>query len=936
MTAPAVPSAAAESDSSAGSPVVPVNLGGTAEAGYPRSDGQAYTGAGQFVVVIDGAFNPDHPALAGKVAHEACFGRNIIGYDPLRSGCSRSADNYLVDGRLHWFEAGAGASRPNPECVEADGALCHVFHGTAVASAAAGNKVSPGGGLPVVSGAAVDAQLILIKVGRKGGWEPESVGAALHYVRTSLAVDPKYQGRIAAVNISAANDGTLITDGNPCINFPYLDGETEKLKAAGIPVVVAAGNTGTPNAIGSWACKPSVVAVGSSGVADMDSFTTGDFATVASERIKLLAPVGSAPSPQDGVWLANNYATATTSIMSWNQGFRGTSFAAPQVAGAFAVLRQQYGPGPTVDELTSILQTAGKPVTDMRSGTPGAVIPRLWLTEELAPRDAGRSVWDFTGDASPEYPVLEADGVTLNLYSAASTGVVSAGGAKTTVSASWSGHSVTAPVYDFQRPGGNGFLTATGKNVLYHHYNPDTATLDPGAVVLTGGGDQIVGMAFTHKWDGTNAAVVIQKTNGQIVLRPTDNTGMLGPERELVAASTGKGLVLVGIADINNDALPDLIVRAPTHLKPEAYLATSATGFASSRFIIDAATKWSTWATFTQVSVLEDWVEHQPRLSYQLKTGGLWHVSLKPNGTINATHNSTAWPTTTRHLHSPQARDVPLAPRDAGRSVWDFTGDASPEYPVLEADGVTLNLYSAASTGVVSAGGAKTTVSASWSGHSVTAPVYDFQRPGGNGFLTATGKNVLYHHYNPDTATLDPGAVVLTGGGDQIVGMAFTHKWDGTNAAVVIQKTNGQIVLRPTDNTGMLGPERELVAASTGKGLVLVGIADINNDALPDLIVRAPTHLKPEAYLATSATGFASSRFIIDAATKWSTWATFTQVSVLEDWVEHQPRLSYQLKTGGLWHVSLKPNGTINATHNSTAWPTTTRHLHSPQVSTAP
>jgi serine protease len=922
----------------AGSPVVPKNLGGTTSAGYVRSDGNSYTGAGQYVVVIDGAFNPDHPSFAGKVAHEACFGLDSArGYNLADTTCSREAGIVSVDGRDHWFESAKGASRPNPECVDVSKegvqSLCHDFHGTAAASAAAGNTVTPGGGLPTVSGVAPDAQLILIKVGRRGGWQAESVGAALHYVRTTLATDPRFKGRIAAVNMSAANETLLIPDGAACQSFPYLDDETALLKAAGIPVVVSAGNKPTTNAIGSWACQPSVVAVGSTGVADLDTFTEGDQPTVASDRVKLLAPVGSGNGPEEGVWLANNYATPTGTIMSWNKGFRGTSFASPQVAGAFAILRQQYGAGPSVDELTTILQTQGKPVTDTRF--PGSHIstPRLWLTEPLAPRKASRSVWDFTGDGTADFPVLEPDGKTLALYATGPSGILNPAGAKTTVSTSWGSHAVTAPVYDYRKPGTNGFLTTTGTELFYHHYDSTTGTLDAGTKLLAGGADQITGIAFTHKWDGSTAAVIIQKTNGQIVLRPQNtDTEMLGAETELVPAATGSTLNLVGFADINDDTLPDLIVRAPTTKKPEAYLAATGTTFTTTRHLIDPTNRWSTWATYTQVSILEDWTDHQPRLSYQLPTGPLWLIALTATGTAGTTHNNGTWPTATRHLHAPQTVEVVPTPRDVSRSVWDFTGNGTADFPVLEPDGKTLTLYPTGPTGILNPARAKTTVSTSWDNHAVTAPVYDYRQPGTNGFLASTGTDLYYHHYNAATGTLDVGTKVLTGGADQIAGVAFTHKWDGSTAAAIIQKTDGQIVLRPKNaTTDSLDAELELVPASTGSTLTLVGFADINDDTLPDLIVRDPVTKKPEAYLAATNSTFTPTRHLIDPTNRWGTWATYSQVSILEDWVDHQPRLTYQLPTGPLWLIALTPTGTAGTTHNNGTWPTTTRHLHAPR-----
>jgi hypothetical protein len=76
------------------------------------------------------------------------------------------------------------------------------------------------------------------------------------------------------------------------------------------------------------------------------------------------------------LWLPD---AGTTNQVFYEQG---TSFAAPMVAGAYAVLREKY-PNASVDELTGLLQATGKSVSDTRAGYTVGSKPLIQLNTAL-------------------------------------------------------------------------------------------------------------------------------------------------------------------------------------------------------------------------------------------------------------------------------------------------------------------------------------------------------------------------------------------------------------------------------------------------------------------------------------------------------------------------------------------------------------------------
>ncbi|WP_147400373.1 S8 family serine peptidase [Acidovorax cavernicola] len=369
------------------SATIPVNLGGSLAGKYTDAAGKVFDGTGQTVVVIDGAFRPDHPAFmtaAGqsKILEEACFGAKPGALWPTLCDRTSAPISSMLSGvrTEYYFLSLPKSSYPSDSPVNACRATnsgtgqlgyCHHYHGTATAGIIAGQQTPrwESNVQTFYTGAAPGANVIVIKVGGgtgvdapTQGWPIDSVVNALWYVNGVLA--PRYKSRqpIAAVSISAS--GSSIAGDPPCGNAASdgarINAVAGELRAKGVAVVMAAGNSAV-NGTGSWTCGNHVIPVGASGV--LAASTPTDYTNI-SPRVALFAPVGH-----------GNRSNLDYVLAPWD-GFGsfyvwGTSFATPQVAAAFAVLRQKFGPTPSVDSLLSRMQSTGTKLTGPRAALAG-------------------------------------------------------------------------------------------------------------------------------------------------------------------------------------------------------------------------------------------------------------------------------------------------------------------------------------------------------------------------------------------------------------------------------------------------------------------------------------------------------------------------------------------------------------------------------------
>lgn len=283
-----------------------------------------FSGTGWTVAILDTGVDATHDMLSGKVVEEACYSSNYPS-DGISSLCP--------NGQSSQTGSGSGIN-----CTITEGCA----HGSHVAGIAAGKNY----------GVAKDANIIAMQVFSRVD-DPASCGTDLvPCIRTLDSDTISALGRvfelrntykIAAANLSLGA-GKYLT---------YCDAENTAYKAAidnlrsvGVATIISSGNSGYIDSISSPACISTAVSVGA--ITKQD--TVWDYSNSAS-ILHLLAPGSEITSAMPG----NLYGTMS-----------GTSQAAPHVAGAWAILKQQKT-NSTVGEILSLFQSTGKPIIDARN-----------------------------------------------------------------------------------------------------------------------------------------------------------------------------------------------------------------------------------------------------------------------------------------------------------------------------------------------------------------------------------------------------------------------------------------------------------------------------------------------------------------------------------------------------------------------------------------
>lgn len=311
--------------------------------GADRLQRAGYTGKGTVVVVIDSGVDVSHPFLKGRTVREICI-----------TDVCPNGENFMD---------GPGAAKPFAE-------RPGFYHGTHVAGIAIGK----GGEF---SGVAPDAQLVAINIMDTDGLILSSYALTALEMVYFLATEENVP--IAAVNMSfgfscdrdwprsfcamklrqACRDTDEFT-----AKYHFM---AEELEKANIALISSSGNNRVKEAISRPACVQNVVSVGSVGK-DWVATPYSD----SSELLDLLAPGGNtAVGKKGGIF---------SSMPGAKFGYlQGTSMASPQVAGAFAVLRQAV-PSASVAQLLAALKASGRQTTDVN----GLSHPAIDITAALA------------------------------------------------------------------------------------------------------------------------------------------------------------------------------------------------------------------------------------------------------------------------------------------------------------------------------------------------------------------------------------------------------------------------------------------------------------------------------------------------------------------------------------------------------------------------
>lgn len=295
-----------------------------------RAAARGFTAAGQVVAVLDTGVVKSHPMLAGKVVSEACYSTTVAG----------RSTSVCPDGARGSTAVGSGRNCPL--------GVSHCDHGTPVASVAVGSASGPDG---VARGARLIAVQVFSRFDSPSACGDQPAPCALSYMSDQIrGLERVYALRsaypIAAVNVSIASrvapgDGGLFA--SDCdASFPGHKAAIDRLRAAGIATVIAAGNDGRDGSVRAPACISSAVTVGSTTKADRIS----PFSNHAP-LVELLAP-GS--------------VIRAAAARGGRRALSGTSLAAPHVAGAWAILKQAK-PSAGVSKILAALACTGRTVS---------------------------------------------------------------------------------------------------------------------------------------------------------------------------------------------------------------------------------------------------------------------------------------------------------------------------------------------------------------------------------------------------------------------------------------------------------------------------------------------------------------------------------------------------------------------------------------------
>jgi subtilisin family serine protease len=306
-----------------------------------------FTGKGQAVAILDTGVDKTHPFLKDKVIAEGCFST---------TDANQGTTSVCPEGVSESTAPGSGI-----DC----GSVTGCDHGTHVAGIAAGKGDS-------FSGVAKEANIVAVQVFTRFG-EGDSSAISAYDSDIIKGLEYVYQLSqsmpIASANMSLGNgsyEKSCDTEGSGVFFHQIV----ENLRGQEVAVIAASGNEHYLNTISSPACVSNIISVGS-----VDEDDTVSSLSNSADILDLLAPGGLINSSVPG-----------GEFKSWD----GTSMAAPQVAGAWALLLEA-APQTSVQEMLTVLKNTGTLVKDDRTGSDGTVTnrvkPRIQLDKALSQFD---------------------------------------------------------------------------------------------------------------------------------------------------------------------------------------------------------------------------------------------------------------------------------------------------------------------------------------------------------------------------------------------------------------------------------------------------------------------------------------------------------------------------------------------------------------------
>ena len=353
-------------------------------------------GRGQTVVIIDIGIDANHPFFGGRVVAQACYSN---GNGDGVSLCPNGADSQTGDDSA---DVTIGQTADSAHCDTNGQNYCD--HGTHVAGIAAGRD--PGGiNATGYSGVAPEANIIAIQVltrynnadgtAKSFNTSVSDINSALDYVNNNL----RQTWNISSINMSLSVVGTKYSsacDGD----FPSTRDAIGNLHSNGIATCIASGNNYYTDAVTYPGCISKAVTVGA--VTDSDSGLTADSVIYNMGSLVSLLAVGSCIDSSIPV---NAWGHCPLGTSFW----WGTSFAAPQVTGAFALMKSM-APTKSVDDILSLLQTTGVSVTDNRPvcstcSTTGITKQRLQLDAAASLSYTIKDLGTLGGDQSYAYGI---------------------------------------------------------------------------------------------------------------------------------------------------------------------------------------------------------------------------------------------------------------------------------------------------------------------------------------------------------------------------------------------------------------------------------------------------------------------------------------------------------------------------------------------------